>query len=151
MLYRANRKASELHSLTILSRDASFLAMTHIIYIVYTFPFNENQILNNLSANTLQLIINQLAGLVIFTFFLSVSIKTVLANQSCACANAGHIQYPVVRYRSDRRQKSSAGEQPKIILSLYLSHVLITGLAFYGLLFAGRWLFPSIDSYTIIY
>jgi len=114
--------------------------MTHIIYIVYTFPFNEKpKLLNNLSANTLQLIINQLAGLVIF-YILSVSLdkNSFWANQSCACANAGHIQYPVVRYRSDRRQKVAAVSNRNNPFALSQPCINYRVGIFTGLLFAGR-------------
>ena len=111
----------------------------------------KRNLLNNLSANTLQLIINQLAGLVIF-YILSIGLdKNSFGQINLALALMLAI-FNILSFGIDQIavRKIASGEHPQIILSLYLSHVLITGLAFYGLLFAGRWLFPAIDSYTII-
>jgi len=111
----------------------------------------KRSLLNNLSANILQLIINQLAGLVIF-YILSIGLdKNSFGQINLALALMLAI-FNILSFGIDQIvvRKIASGEHPKIIISLYLCHVLITGLAFYGLLFAGRWLFPSIDYYNIV-
>src|ERR1700745_3233662 len=95
-------------------------------------------LVNNLSANTLQLIINQLSGLVIF-YLLSVGLdKNSFGQINLALALMLAI-FNILSFGIDQItvRRIASGEHPKNILSLYLGHVLITGLAFYGLLFTG--------------
>jgi O-antigen/teichoic acid export membrane protein len=111
----------------------------------------KRKLVNNLSANTLQLIINQLFGLIIF-YILSTSLdKTSFGQINLALALMLAI-FNMLSFGIDQIavRRLASGENPRMILSLYLSHVLITGLAFYGLLFAGRFLFPTINGYDII-
>src|ERR1700744_1795103 len=111
----------------------------------------KTKLVNNLSANTLQLIINQLAGLIIF-YILSIGLdKNNFGQINLALALMLAI-FNILSFGIDQIavRKLASGENPSIILSLYISHVLITGLAFYALLFAGRFLFPSINAYEII-
>ena len=111
----------------------------------------KRKLVNNLSANTLQLIINQLFGLVIF-YILSTGLdKTSFGQINLALALMLAI-FNILSFGIDQIavRKLASGEDPRTIVSLYLGHVLITGLAFYGLLFAGRLLFPSINGYNII-
>ncbi|WP_426671173.1 lipopolysaccharide biosynthesis protein [Mucilaginibacter sp. McL0603] len=111
----------------------------------------KTKLVNNLSANTLQLIINQLAGLVIF-YILSIGLdKNSFGQINLALALMLAI-FNILSFGIDQIavRKLASGEDPPIILSLYISHVLITGFVFYGLLFAGRLLFPFINAYDII-
>ncbi|MDB5023645.1 MAG: polysaccharide biosynthesis protein [Mucilaginibacter sp.] len=111
----------------------------------------KRKLVNNLSANTLQLIINQLAGLVIF-YILSTGLdKNSFGQVSLALALMLAI-FNILSFGIDQIavRKLASGEKPQTVLSLYISHVLITGLVFYGLLFAGRFLFPFINAYHSI-
>jgi O-antigen/teichoic acid export membrane protein len=111
----------------------------------------KRKLVNNLSANTLQLIINQLAGLIIF-YILSTGLdKNNFGQINLALALMLAI-FNILSFGIDQIavRKLASGENPQMVLSLYLSHVLITGLVFYGLLFAGRFLFPFINAYNII-
>ncbi|HTD41888.1 MAG TPA: oligosaccharide flippase family protein, partial [Mucilaginibacter sp.] len=93
---------------------------------------------NDLYANTLQLIINQLLGLVIF-YILSIGLdKNSFGQINLALALMLAI-FNILSFGIDQItiRRIASGEHPKNILSLYLTHVLITGLVFYALLFAG--------------
>jgi O-antigen/teichoic acid export membrane protein len=106
----------------------------------------------NLSANTLQLVINQLSGLVIF-YILSISLdKNSFGEINLALALL-LASFNILSFGIDQVavRKIATGENPRTIVSLYLVHVFITGLAFYGLLLLGRGLFPShISIYDLI-
>ncbi|HZX57307.1 MAG TPA: oligosaccharide flippase family protein [Mucilaginibacter sp.] len=98
----------------------------------------------NLSANTLQLIINQLSGLVIF-YILSVSLdKNSFGEINLALALL-LASFNILSFGIDQVsvRKIASGENPQKVISVYLIHVIITGIAFYGLLLLGRGLFPS--------
>src|ERR1700744_1617049 len=111
----------------------------------------KTKLVNNLSANTLQLIINQLAGLVIF-YILSIGLDKNSFGQINLALALMLAVFNILSFDIDQIavRKLASGENPSTILSLYITHVLITGLAFYALLFAGRFLFPSINAYNII-
>jgi O-antigen/teichoic acid export membrane protein len=111
----------------------------------------KRKLVNNLSANTLQLIINQLAGLIIF-YILSTGLdKNNFGQINLALALMLAI-FNILSFGIDQIavRKLASGAPPQTVLSLYISHVWITGLVFYGLLFAGRLLFPFINAYNII-
>ncbi len=111
----------------------------------------KTKLVNNLSANTLQLIINQLAGLIIF-YILSIGLdKNSFGEINLALALMLAI-FNILSFGIDQIavRKLASGEKPSTILSLYISHVLITGLVFYTLLFVGKLLFPFINAYNII-
>ncbi len=112
----------------------------------------KSKLVNNLSANTLQLIINQLFGLVIF-YILSTGLdKTSFGEINLALALLLTI-FNTLSFGIDQVvvRKVASGDNPQHILSLYIGHVLITGLAFYVLLLFGRGLFPStINSYDLV-
>ncbi|MBS1528921.1 MAG: oligosaccharide flippase family protein [Bacteroidetes bacterium] len=99
---------------------------------------------SHLSANTIQLVVNQLFGLVIF-YFLSAGLdKTSFGNINFALALL-LATFNILSFGIDQVavRKIAAGENAQFILSLYLIHVLITGLAFYVILIATNSLFPS--------
>ncbi|MDB5134098.1 MAG: polysaccharide biosynthesis protein [Mucilaginibacter sp.] len=112
----------------------------------------KRKLVNNLSANTLQLIINQLFGLIIF-YILSTSLdKNSFGQINLALALLLAI-FNILSFGIDQIavRKIASGEKPGPVLSLYISHVLLTGLAFYGLLLFGRGLFsPAINSYNLV-
>jgi len=112
----------------------------------------KTKLVKNLSANTLQLIINQLSGLVIF-YILSVSLdKNSFGEINLALALL-LASFNILSFGIDQVsvRKIASGENPQKVISLYLAHVLITGFAFYGLLLLGRGLFPShISTYNLL-
>ncbi|HTK19976.1 MAG TPA: oligosaccharide flippase family protein [Mucilaginibacter sp.] len=111
----------------------------------------KSKLLKNLSANTLQLIINQLAGLIIFYIISRGLDKDSFGEINLAFA----LMLAVVNILSfgiDQIavRKLASGENPQSILPVYLFHVLVTGFAFYLLLFLGQYLFTAFSAYDVI-
>lgn len=108
-------------------------------------------LIKNLSANTLQLIINQLAGLVIFYIISRGLDKESFGEISLALALMLAI-FNILSFGIDQIavRKLASGENPQNVLPVYLCHVLITGFAFYLLLFLGQFAFGSLNAYDVI-
>lgn len=108
-------------------------------------------LIKNLSANALQLIINQLAGLVIFYIISKNLDKNSFGEINLALALTLAI-FNILSFGIDQIsvRKLASGENPQDILPVYLCHVLITGFAFYLLLFLGQFLFTSLNAYDVI-
>jgi O-antigen/teichoic acid export membrane protein len=103
--------------------------------------------LKNLSANALQLVANQLFGLVIF-YVLSTNLSKDsfgLLNLALAILLA---VFNVLSCGMDQLivKKIAADDDKESALSLYITHTLITGLLFYGLLLGGYLLFPNLPT-----
>ncbi len=98
----------------------------------------------NLSANTLQLVINQLSGLVIF-YILSISLNKNSFGEINLALALLLSSFNILSFGIDQVsvRKIASGENPQKVISLYLVHVLMTGFTFYSLLLLGRGLFPS--------
>lgn len=112
----------------------------------------KQRLVRNLSANTLQLIINQLLGLVIF-YILSTGLDKNSFGQINLALALMLAVFNILSFGIDQIavRKIAGGENPQFVLPLYISHVLITGLAFYALLFCGRPLLsPLLSGYDII-
>jgi len=108
-------------------------------------------LIKNLSANTLQLIINQLAGLIIFYIISKGLDKDSFGEISLAFAVMLAI-FNTLSFGIDQItvRKLASGDEPQNILPIYLCHVLITGFTFYLLLFLGQFLFGSLNAYEVI-
>lgn len=110
------------------------------------------KLVNNLSANTLQLVINQLSGLIIF-YVLSTGLdKSSFGEINLALALLLAV-FNILSFGIDQVvvRKIAAGADTQTILSLYIGHVLITGSVFYVLLFLGKELFTTyFNSYHIL-
>lgn len=108
--------------------------------------------IKHLSANTLQLIINQAFGLVIF-YFLSTGLdKTSFGNINLALALLLAV-FSILSFGIDQVavRKIAAGESAPSILSLYIVHVLITGLLFYIILAtANSFLLSALRTYNLL-
>lgn len=111
----------------------------------------KSKLLKNLSANTLQLIINQLAGLVIFYIISKNLDKDSFGELNLALALMLAI-FNILSFGIDQIvvRKLASGEDTQNILPVYLCHVIITGFAFYLLLFFGQFLFNSLNAYDVI-
>ena len=108
-------------------------------------------LIKNLSANTLQLIINQLAGLIIFYVISKGLDKDSFGQISLAFAVTLAV-FNTLSFGIDQItvRKLASGDDPQNILPIYLCHVLITGFTFYLLLFLGQFLFGSLSAYNVI-
>src|SRR5579863_9412411 len=106
---------------------------------------------NDLYANTLQLIINQLSALVIF-YILSFGLDKKSFGQINLALALMLAIFNILSFGIDQVaiRRIASGRHPKKILSLYLTHVVITGLAFYAILLAGGFLFGVQGTYAVI-
>jgi O-antigen/teichoic acid export membrane protein len=103
----------------------------------------KGKLFQNLSVNAAQLIINQLLGLGIF-YVLSTGLdKNTFGQINLALAILMAV-FNVLSCGIDQLviKKIAAGADVHSTVSLYVVHVLFTGLVFYGLLFSGYLLFP---------
>ena len=89
----------------------------------------KTKLVNNLSANTLQLIINQLAGLAIF-YILSIGLDKNSFGQINLALALMLAVFNILSFGIDQIavRKIAGGEDPQFVLPLYIAHVLITGL-----------------------
>ncbi|HEY4322674.1 MAG TPA: oligosaccharide flippase family protein [Mucilaginibacter sp.] len=112
----------------------------------------KGKLVQNLSANFSQLILNQVFGVGIF-YVLSTGLdKSSFGQINLALAVLLAI-FNILSFGIDQLiiKKIAAGEYLPSVLSLYIIHVLFTGIVFYGLLFGGFILFPhSGNIYGII-
>ncbi|MDB4925818.1 oligosaccharide flippase family protein [Mucilaginibacter sp.] len=111
----------------------------------------KRKLLQNLSVNALQLIINQLFALVIF-YILSISLSKDSFGQINLALAILLAVFNILSFGIDQViiKKIAAGDDAQSVLSLYISHVLITGLLFYGLLLTGFALFPHQSVYNLL-
>src|ERR1700753_52784 len=101
----------------------------------------------NLSVNTIQLVVNQLLSLGIF-YFLSTGLDKINFGRINLVLAILLAVFNILSCGIDQLviKKIAAGDDAKSVLSLYIFHVLAAGLVFYGLLFAGFVWFGSLDS-----
>src|SRR5437868_2809133 len=111
----------------------------------------KSMLIKNLSANTLQLIINQLAGLIIFYLISKDLDKDSFGELNLALALMLAV-YNILTFGIDQIavRKLASGENLQNILPIYLFHVLTTGFLFYLLLLLGQFLFASVNAYDVI-
>ncbi len=112
----------------------------------------KKRLIQNLSANVIQLIINQLLGLGIF-YVLSTGLdKNSFGEINLALAILMAV-FNVLSCGIDQLviKKIAGGADALSILSIYVFHVLIAGLVFYGILFSGAAFFQhNNNQYSIL-
>lgn len=98
----------------------------------------KNNLLKNLSANTIQLVINQSLGLVIFYILSSGLDKNSFGQLNLALAIL-LVAFNFLSLGIDQVaiRKIASGHPAHLVLSLFLFHVVITGILFYGTLLIG--------------
>jgi O-antigen/teichoic acid export membrane protein len=109
----------------------------------------KGRLLQNLSVNAVQLIVNQLLGLGIF-YVLSTGLdKNTFGQINLALAILMAV-FNILSCGIDQLviKKIAAGADIHAVVSLYIVHVLFAGLVFYGLLFCGYLLFAN---YNLVY
>jgi len=101
----------------------------------------------NLSANALQLVVNQLLGLVIFYVLSTALSKDAFGQLNLALAILLSA-FNILSCGMDQLivKKIAADEDKQSALSLYIIHTTITGLGFYVLLLIGFLLFPNVPA-----
>ncbi|CAN5892104.1 hypothetical protein BH11BAC4_BH11BAC4_05470 [soil metagenome] len=105
----------------------------------------QNRFIRNISASTLQLIINQVFGLLIFYALSKGLDKNIFGQINWSLALLLTV-FGVLTFGIDQLmvKKIAAGHDRQSIFSAYLFHVLTSGFIFYGLLLASWFLFPGI-------
>jgi O-antigen/teichoic acid export membrane protein len=104
----------------------------------------KRKIVQNLSANTLQLVINQAFGVLMF-YVLSISLDKNSFGLVNLALTIVFTAFNILSFGIDQVvvKKVANGDDPRSTLSLYLFHVLFTGLLFYGVLLLGKMLFVN--------
>jgi len=104
----------------------------------------KRKFIDDISANTLQVIINQCCGLGIFYVLSTYLNKNDFGEINWSLAVLLTL-YGILACGVDQVsiKKAASGEDAKRILSIYLSHVVLWGLLIYGLLLGGTLTFPS--------
>jgi O-antigen/teichoic acid export membrane protein len=104
----------------------------------------KKKLLHDISANTLQVIVNQLCGLVIFYILSAQLTKNDFGeiNWSLAVLLTG---FAILSFGIDQVaiKKIAAGDNTSATISAYIVHVLVSGIAVYGLLLFCNFFFPS--------
>lgn len=109
------------------------------------------KLIRNLSANTLQLVLNQLLGVGVF-FILSTALnKTDFGRLNLALAVLLAV-FNILSAGIDQLiiKKIAAGGHKQQVLSLNVFHVLIAGLLFYSVLLGGPLVLPTGTVYNLI-
>ena len=112
----------------------------------------KGKLARNLSINTVQIVINQLFGLLIF-YVLSRGLSKNSFGQINLALAVLLAAFNILSCGIDQLviKKIAAGDHPPAVISLYIWHVLFTGLLFYLLLFVGYLLFPQTNfQYSLI-
>jgi O-antigen/teichoic acid export membrane protein len=109
------------------------------------------RLFRNLSANTLQLVVNQLFGAVIF-YVLSVGFDKAAFGQINLALAVLLSAFNILSFGIDQLtvKKVAQGDDVQQVTRLYISHVIITGLLFYGLLLLGYAIFHTSPNYDLI-
>src|SRR6201996_8350467 len=107
----------------------------------------KRNLVKNLSANALQLILNQVFALAIF-YILSTSLDKNNFGQINLALAILLAAFNILSLGIDQLviKRIASGEAIHTTLSLYVFHVVITGLFFYGLLLSGKALFLQAGS-----
>ena len=105
----------------------------------------QNRFLRNISANTVQLAINQVFGLLIFYALSKWFDKNTFGDINWALAVL-LTAFAILSFGIDKVivQKVSAGEDKSTLFSAYVFHVLVTGIFFYALLLLNYFLMPGL-------
>lgn len=105
----------------------------------------QNRFLRNVSANTLQLIINQLFGLLIFYALSKGLDKNIFGQINWSLAVLLTV-FALLTFGIDQVmvRKIAAGHDKQSMFAAYLFHVIISGGLFYGLLLVQYFLFPGL-------
>jgi len=112
----------------------------------------KKRLIQNLSVNAIQLIVNQLLGLGIF-YVLSTGLDKNSFGQINLALAILLAAFNILSFGIDQLviKKIAAGADPLAILSIYIFHVLFAGLIFYWILFSGAaFLQHNNNQYSII-
>ena len=109
------------------------------------------KLLQNLSANTLQLVINQFFAALTF-YILSLGLdKATFGRINLALAILLSV-FSVLSFGIDQLtvKKVAQGDDVPNVMNLYIGHVLLSGCIFYGLLLFGYIIFHGSPNYDLV-
>ena len=111
----------------------------------------KRKLIRDISINTLQVIINQLSGLVIFYVLSAFFSKNDFGeiNWSLAILLTA---FSILSLGIDQVtvKKIAAGEDARSVLSLYMTHVALAGGLFYSFLLVAWFIFPSLQHHYLL-
>jgi len=104
----------------------------------------KKRLIQNLSANTLQLVINQLFGVLMF-YVLSVNLDKDSFGLINLALTVVFTAFNILSFGIDQTvvKKVANGDDTRSVLSIYIFHVVFTGILFYGLLLLGKLFFTG--------
>ncbi len=106
----------------------------------------KGKFIQNISANTVQQIINQVFGLIIF-YVLSTQFSKDIFGQFNWCLAVLLTAFNILSFGIDQVivRKIAEGKNTASLLSLYLFHVLYAGILFYAMIGISYFIFPKTD------
>jgi O-antigen/teichoic acid export membrane protein len=107
--------------------------------------------INDISTNSLQLIINQACGFIIF-YVLSVYFSKNDFGEINWSLAVLLTSFNILSFGIDQVaiKKIAAGQSPQLILSIYLTHVLLAGGLFYAILLIINLFFPGFQNHYLL-
>ncbi|MBB6109524.1 Membrane protein involved in the export of O-antigen and teichoic acid [Mucilaginibacter lappiensis] len=104
----------------------------------------KKRLIQNLSANTLQLVINQLFGVLMF-YVLSVNLSKDSFGLLNLALTVVFTAFNILSFGIDQTvvKKVANGDDARSVLSIYTFHVVFTGILFYGILLLGKLFFTG--------
>lgn len=116
------------------------------------FLIMKRKLLHDLSANSLQLIITQLSGLAIF-YVLSLSFSKNDFGEINWSLSVLLISFTILSFGIDQIviKKIAEGIDPRLMVSVYTVHVLISGVLFYTLLLLFHFIFPRFNVSLLLF
>jgi O-antigen/teichoic acid export membrane protein len=104
----------------------------------------KKRLIQNLSANTLQLVINQLFGVLMF-YVLSVNLNKDSFGLINLALTVVFTAFNILSFGIDQTvvKKVANGDDARSVLSIYIFHVVFTGILFYGALLLGKMFFAG--------
>jgi O-antigen/teichoic acid export membrane protein len=104
----------------------------------------KKRLIQNLSANTLQLVINQLFGVLMF-YVLSVNLNKDSFGLINLALTVVFTAFNILSFGIDQTvvKKVANGDNARSVLSIYIFHVVFTGILFYGVLLLGKMFFAG--------
>jgi O-antigen/teichoic acid export membrane protein len=104
----------------------------------------KKRLIQNLSANTLQLVINQSFGVLMF-YVLSVNLDKDSFGLINLALTVVFTAFNILSFGIDQTvvKKVANGDDARSVLSIYIFHVVFTGIFFYGMLLLGKLFFTG--------
>lgn len=107
--------------------------------------------IHDVSANSVQLVINQVCGFIIF-YVLSVYFSKNDFGEINWSLAVLLTSFNILSFGIDQVavKKIATGQSPQLILSVYLTHVLLSGGLFYAILISINFLFPGFHNHYLL-